>query len=94
MDGASDPSVSVPQLRFVITGDADVGKTCAILAFSSGADVQEYDPSAIGCYSRCVEINDQKVAIVLQDTAGSESYVELRVHAYRGADAVVVFFEQ
>jgi small GTP-binding protein len=86
------PSTCIRNIKCVVVGDAQVGKTCALVAFT--ANVFPLAPSAtvFDNYTTMMMVDDVIVKLVLWDTAGQEEYEKLRPLTYMQCDVVMMMF--
>ena len=81
--------------KLVIIGDSGVGKSCLLLRFADDTFTENYY-STIGVDFRfkCLEIGDRKCKLQIWDTAGQERFKTVTSAYYRGADGIVIVFDQ
>ncbi|KAI9256923.1 P-loop containing nucleoside triphosphate hydrolase protein [Sporodiniella umbellata] len=80
------------QKKLVIVGDDGCGKTCLLIAFSKGTFLEFYSPTA---FENCVvpiNVDSQRVALALWDTASQETYDRLRPLSYPDSDVILICF--
>jgi len=87
-----DLSIAGLPVKCVVVGDAEVGKTCLMLAFVRQDSSFVYTPSSVDSYTVGMTVDNQRILLFLQDTAGSESYDEIRHHCYPGSQVIVIVF--
>ena len=81
--------------KFVIIGDSGVGKSCILLRFADDTFTDNYY-STIGVDFRfkCVDIGERKCKLQIWDTAGQERFKTVTSAYYRGADGIIIVFDQ
>ena len=81
--------------KFVIIGDSGVGKSCILLRFADDTFTDNYY-STIGVDFRfkCVDIGERKCKLQIWDTAGQERLKTVTRAYYRGADGIIIVFDQ
>ena len=86
----TDKSSSL-HIKFVILGEANVGKTSLITRYFTGA-FHQFCESTIGCSfsNKSITINNQSYKLDVWDTAGQEKYRGLMPMYYRNADVVFI----
>jgi Ras-related C3 botulinum toxin substrate 1 len=80
------------EAKIVVVGDGAVGKTAALLAYSTGKPLGDYVPTVFDNYSTDVSINGQPLTLSLWDTAGQEEYDRLRPLSYSATDVFVICY--
>ena len=65
-----DLSIAGLPVKCVLVGDAEVGKTCLMLAFVRQDSVFEYVPSSVDSYSVGMTVDSQRIILFIQATAG------------------------
>lgn len=88
------PSSSVFHGRFVLIGDASVGKT-SILNRISGKPFSFNENSTIGANYQLLtnDVDDAHVEIQLWDTAGQEKFRSITKSYFRGSNGILVVFD-
>lgn len=86
----TDKSSSL-HIKFVILGEANVGKTSLITRYFTGT-FHQFCESTIGCSfsNKSITINNQSYKLDVWDTAGQEKYRGLMPMYYRNADVVFI----
>ena len=81
--------------KLVIIGDSGVGKSCILLRFADDTFTDNYY-STIGVDFRfkCVDIGERKCKLQIWDTAGQERFKTVTSAYYRGADGIIIVFDQ
>jgi small GTP-binding protein len=91
----TDPDAKLT-LKVVVVGDGAVGKTCLLVTFRDDKFPEDYVPTTFDNYAahmRCmIEGNSKYVTYDLWDTAGQESYDEMRKMSYTDTDVFLVVF--
>ena len=82
------------QFKYIIIGDAAVGKSCIMLNFLDKRFRPEHDLTiGVEFGSKIVEIKDIKVKLQIWDTAGSESFKSITRSYYRSAAGCLLVFD-
>ena len=81
--------------KLVIIGDSGVGKSCILLRFADDTFTDNYY-STIGVDFRfkCVDIGERKCKLQIWDTAGQERFKTVTSAYYRGADGILIVYDQ
>ena len=81
-------------MRFILLGDAGVGKSSLMTQYVSEKFTQRYK-ATIGAdfLTKEIETDDRYITLQIWDTAGQERFESLGVAFYRGADGVVLVYD-
>lgn len=81
--------------RYIVVGDAGVGKTCLLLRFTRGEFLAQHDMTlGVDFGTRCLRLEDGSMGkIVVWDTAGQECFRSIVRAYYRGAAAVLLVYD-
>lgn len=80
--------------KFIIVGDAAVGKSCLLLQFTDKRFRAEHDMTiGVEFGHRVVEIDDQKIKLQIWDTAGQEAFRSITRAYYRGATGALLVYD-
>lgn len=81
-------------LKFIIIGDAEVGKTSTILRYTDDAFKRSYIPTIqVNISPKNIYIKDKWIQLVLWDLAGQAKYNLIRSQFYEGAAAILFLFD-
>lgn len=82
------------QFKFIIIGDAAVGKSCIMLNFIEKAFRSEHDLTiGVEFGSKIIECNGIKIKLQIWDTAGSESFKSITRAYYRSAAGCLLVYD-
>lgn len=81
-----------PQIKCVVVGDADVGKTNLIVTYLENRFISEHVPTASDIYNAEVMVNDSPIHMTLCDTAGQDTLDPLRELCYPDSDVFLLCF--
>ena len=79
-------------LKVVVVGDAFVGKTSLLFAYTQNRFPENYNTTVFENWAVSVNIDAKKYTLNLFDTAGQEDYARLRGLSYPGTDAFLLCF--
>ena len=79
-------------IKLYVAGDKKVGKTCLLIAYTTGKFPTEYIPTEWGSYPYDLVLDDQDITLELWDKAGGEDFERLRPLNYPKTDIFVVCF--
>ncbi|KAM3142596.1 hypothetical protein pb186bvf_005255 [Paramecium bursaria] len=77
--------------KFVV-GDGAVGKTCLLLSYTTNKFPTDYIPTVFENYSTLITINDEQYTLSLWDTAGQETYDQVRLLSYDSTNIFLITF--
>lgn len=79
-------------VKCVVVGDGAVGKTCALISYTTNCFPTDHVPTIFDNYSTCAMSGNTAVQVNLWDTAGQEDYDNLRPLSYPQTDVFFVAF--
>lgn len=80
--------------KYIIVGDAGVGKSCMLLQFTDKRFRAEHDMTiGVEFGHRIVDIDDQKIKLQIWDTAGQEAFRSITRAYYRGATGALLVYD-
>ncbi|MFX0087749.1 MAG: Rab family GTPase [Candidatus Hodarchaeota archaeon] len=80
-------------LKICAIGSSNTGKSKIIRYFTEGKFTTNYLPTlGVDITTKTIKVDNNKVKLILVDTAGQEFFGKLRPSYYRGASACVIFF--
>ena len=81
--------------KLVIIGDSGVGKACLLLRFADDTFTENfYSTIGVDFRFKCLEIGERKCKLQIWDTAGQERFKTVTSAYYRGADGIIIVFDQ
>ncbi|CAD5230738.1 unnamed protein product [Bursaphelenchus xylophilus] len=80
-------------LKCVLVGNAAVGKTSLIVAYTTNGFRETYRPTAFDNYSVTVNVDNKPLRMDLCDTAGNSRFDTLRPLSYSEADVFLLCFK-
>ncbi|OHT10939.1 Ras-related protein Rab-5A [Tritrichomonas foetus] len=81
------------EIKIVLLGKSDVGKTCIVGYFIRGRFMESASPTLGASYAaKTLDIDNSKVALQIWDTAGQERFRVLAPMYYRGSQAAILVF--
>ena len=100
IDNNSPYKYSLPKqyddlFKLVIIGNSGVGKSCLLLRFADDTFTENfYSTIGVDFRFKCLEISERKCKLQIWDTAGQERFKTVTSAYYRGADGIIIVFDQ
>ena len=79
-------------IKCVVCGDGEVGKTGMLITFTTGTFPTTYIPTVFDNYSHNMRVEGLEICLQLWDTAGQEEYKSLRTLSYPNTDIFIICF--
>ena len=79
-------------IKCVVCGDGEVGKTGILITFTTGTFPSNYIPTVFDNYSHNMTVEGVEICLQLWDTAGQEEYKSLRTLSYPNTDIFIICF--
>jgi len=80
--------------KYIIVGDAGVGKSCLLLQFTDKRFRAEHDMTiGVEFGHRLAELDGQKIKLQIWDTAGQEAFRSITRAYYRGATGALLVYD-
>lgn len=80
--------------KYIVVGDAGVGKSCLLLRFTDKRFRAEHDMTiGVEFGHRVVEIENQTIKLQIWDTAGQEAFRSITRAYYRGATGALLVYD-
>ncbi|XP_022650031.1 ras-related C3 botulinum toxin substrate 3-like isoform X5 [Varroa destructor] len=83
---------SAPDIKVVLLGDSNVGKTAMIYSYTLNIFHKKISSTCMDSYEVTVNVKQKETILGICDTAGNEEFDTLRQLAYPGSDAFIICF--
>ncbi|ELP94719.1 Rho GTPase, putative [Entamoeba invadens IP1] len=80
------------EVKIIVIGDTNVGKTCLLLTYTTNAFPETYVPTVFDNYTAPISIDGRSIQMNLWDTSGSDDLDEMRPVSYAGSDCFMICF--
>ncbi|XP_055865517.1 ras-related protein ced-10-like isoform X1 [Biomphalaria glabrata] len=90
--GVKSECLNMMNMKCVLVGDGDVGKTAMLKRYTEGSFLDFDMPTVFDNTTIDLTVEGQQVSLGLWDTAGQEDYDRLRPLSYPGADCFILCF--
>jgi small GTP-binding protein len=91
---APSDSPFVYLIKFILVGNASVGKSCLLLQFTDNKFINDMDPTiGVDFGSRVVNVENQNIKVQAWDTAGQEDFRAITRAYYREAAAALICYD-
>ena len=79
-------------IKCVVLGNATVGKTCLMMAYSTNRFLTQYVPTVYETYTAEIRVEGRPVHLDLRDTSGHEQYVTVPPLVYPDTGVFLICF--
>ena len=81
--------------KIVLIGDSGVGKSCILLRFADDTFTENfYTTIGVDFRFKCLIYKGKKIKLQIWDTAGQERFKTVTSAYYRGADGIIIVYDQ
>ena len=81
--------------KIVLIGDSGVGKSCILLRFADDTFTENfYTTIGVDFRFKCLIYKGKKIKLQIWDTAGQERFKTVTSAYYRGADGILIVYDQ
>ena len=81
--------------KIVLSGDSGVGKSCILLRFADDTFTENfYTTIGVDFRFKCLIYKGKKIKLQIWDTAGQERFKTVTSAYYRGADGIIIVYDQ